>query len=107
MLCEETANDKERAFFDKAARKLRDKQIKSGIMNCKDLLPTGENARKRFKLKKSTGDPIIILAANGRKPRQVGLSTDSSSSLPAFLWFFVLLAPNSSVVTVFGCVSAG
>ena len=71
MLCEETANDKERGFFDKAARKLRDKQIKSGTMNCKDLLPTGENARKRFKLKKSTGDPMIILAANGRKPRQV------------------------------------
>eukprot|EP00750_Incisomonas_marina_P028428 INCI6714.1.p1 GENE.INCI6714.1~~INCI6714.1.p1 ORF type:complete len:327 (-),score=64.33 INCI6714.1:547-1527(-) len=84
VLCEETANDKERGFFDKAARKLRDKQIKSGTMNCKDLLPTGENARKRFKLKKSTGDPMIILAANGRKPRQVPKSALQELSVKTF-----------------------
>ena len=60
-----------RTFFEKSATKLKSKQIKSGFMDCKKKLPTGESARKRFQLKKSVGDPIIVVAANSKKPRQV------------------------------------
>ena len=74
VLCEDPGEDDKRNFFTQAARKLRDKHIHSGVMDCKSPLPTGENARKRFGLKRSVGDPVIILAANTKKPHQVGSS---------------------------------
>ncbi len=71
VLCDDPGEDAKRSFFTQAARKLRDKHIHSGVMDCKAPLPTGENARKRFGLKRSVGDPVIILAANTKKPHQV------------------------------------
>lgn len=65
------SSEAEQTFFKKSAQRLQKKNINTGVMDCESPLPTGENALKRFKLKKSIGDPVIIVAANMKKPKQV------------------------------------
>jgi len=85
-MCDD-ANEDYLKFFSKSAAKLRDKSIRSGIMDCKSKLPTGESAKKRFKLKRSVGDPMVIYAANSRKPRQVPKSELEGRSVKSFTDF--------------------
>ncbi|MEC8039059.1 MAG: hypothetical protein VX152_12325, partial [Pseudomonadota bacterium] len=53
---------------ERAAENLPE-EVSVGMMDCSKKLPSGKTAVERFNLKPM--DPVVLLAANGKTPRQV------------------------------------
>lgn len=55
-----------------------------GVLNCSQTLPSGKTVMNRFGLDDSV-QPLVLFAANGRKPRQVPVAVLTDTALPDWL----------------------